>query len=291
MKKILSICLCALILLPLFSSCSKPPEYSEIEARFIELVEASGEVNMIFFGEGLQTYERIYDPKSSTEVIVEEQTAEDGTAKKVYHYYYQIPDETYGTVFAYRKSYLDDYKYLEVLSEPRSEKTAFYEDAEKNIFAYEIEGYVEPVYEFYYDSEDMTDYDYVRDDEKYTSVAEIKALAEKVYSSEYLNSLYSSMFVGYVSADSSVSGLSARYMEYADDDGNVRLMKSNEFDPFITEVRKYDFSTAKIIRPANAEYVTIEVDSYLPSNPDARLTVELSMILQNGVWMLDSATY
>ncbi len=291
MKKILSICLCAIMLLPLLSSCSKPPEYSEIEERFIELVEASGEVNMIFFGDGLETYERIYDPKSSTEVIVEEQIAEDGTTKKVYHYYYKIPDDSYGTVYAYRKSYLDDYTYLKVLSKPDTEKTPFYEDADRGIYAYEIEGYVEPVFDFYYDREDPTDYDYVRDDEKYTSVAEIKALAEKVYSSDYLSSLYGSMFVGYVSSGSGLGGLSARYMEYADDDGNVRLMRSNEFEPFITEVRKYDFSTAKIIRPANAEYVTIEVDSYLPSSPDVRLTVELSMILQNGVWMLDSATY
>ena len=50
------------MMLPAFVSCSKPPEYSEIEARFKELVEASYAINDIFFGEGLATYERVYEP-------------------------------------------------------------------------------------------------------------------------------------------------------------------------------------------------------------------------------------
>ena len=71
----------------------------------------------------------------------------------------------------------------------------------------------------------------------------------------------------------------------------MSLMKSNQYEPLIHEVRQFDFSTAKIIRPANGEFVTITVDTYLPSAPEARLTVKMTMILQDGVWMLDSATY
>ena len=33
-------------------SCSAPPEYEEIEARFRQLIEDSHEVNVILFGEG-----------------------------------------------------------------------------------------------------------------------------------------------------------------------------------------------------------------------------------------------
>jgi len=279
------------MLVPMLVACaSKPPEYAEIDGRFRELVEASAEINKIFFGEGLETYERITDPKSTTTAIVEEKTAEDGTVTKVYHYYYIVPDKTYGEVYAYRKSYLDDYTYLQVFTTPMEGRVPFYESEERSQYAYVLEGYTEPEYEFFYDSDDPADYDYVKENEKYRSVADIKAAAEKVYSKEYLDAIYATMFIGTM-PEGSVEGFSARYIEYADDEGNVSLMKSNQYEPLIHEVRQFDFSTAKIIRPANGEFVTITVDTYLPSAPEARLTVKMTMILQDGVWMLDSATY
>lgn len=278
------------MLIPIFASCSKPPEYSEIEERFQELVAASGEINMIFFGEGLETYERITDPISSMKSIVEEATAEDGSVVKTYHYYYPIPDKNYEKVYAYRKN-LEPYVYLSVLSSPDENKKAFYTDEENGVYAYVLEGYtyVEP--EMYYDATDPVYYDYVRYDCKYSSIDEIKAAAEKVYSKDYLNSIYEMMFIGSVSDTEHVENATARYIEYADDEGNISLMKANDSKIFITEIRQYDFSTAKIVRPANAEYVNIEIESYLPSKPENRMTVRLSMILQDGVWMLDSATY
>ena len=292
MKRILALIICFLMLVTVFSSCSsKPPEYAEIDARFRELVAASGEINMIFFGEGLPTYERISDPQSTMQVIVEENTAEDGAFTKVYHYYYKVPDKNYDKVYAYRKSYLEPYTYLSVLSEPDGDKEAFYRDEENSVYAYVLEGYTEPEYEFFYTSADPEYYDYVRGDCKYSSVAEIKAAAEKVYSKDYLESIYQMMFVGSVSDTDYVEDATARYIEYADDEGNISLMKANDSKIFITEIRQYDFSTAKIVKPANGEYVNIEIESYLPSKPAARLTVRLSMILQDGVWMLDSATY
>lgn len=279
------------MLIPMLSSCSKPPEYAEIEARFRELVEASGEINMIFFGTGLETFERITDPKSTTDVYVEKYVDENGVEQTVRHYYYKVPDKTYSRVYAYRKSYLDDYIYLSVLSAPDTSKTPFYANEEESVYAYVLEGYAEPEYEFFYTSDDPIDYDYVRPNEKYGNVSDIKEAAALVYSADYLNAIYETMFVGSMSDTDYVEGMTARYIEYADDEGNISLMKSNRYDPFITEIRQYDFSTAKIVKPANAEYVNIEIDSYLPSKPAERLTVRLSMILENGQWMLDSATY
>jgi hypothetical protein len=61
------------------AGCAKPPEYSEIEDRFIELVEASMDVNKILFGEGLETYERVYDPRSTVKTV---------TVDEVRYYYY-----------------------------------------------------------------------------------------------------------------------------------------------------------------------------------------------------------
>ena len=46
-----------------------------------------------------------------------------------------------------------------------------------------------------------------------------------------------------------------------------------------------------MVRPKNGKYVTIEIESYLEGKPEERLTVKLGLRLQNGEWMLDSATY
>ncbi len=359
MKKILCFLLCLFLTLPILSSCSKPPEYAEIEARFRELVEASHEINTIFFGEGLPTYSRMEDPRSSTDIYTHEENGnqfqyyeltdealgrivafrayadtkkytDESTGKK--YYYYQIWDETYGRVmiinsvsddhdfyleiedepregeepyysdtekgsygylvenYSYTRDYT--YTYVQVKSSAEAGREIYYERAEENIYCYLLTDYTEPAYEFFYDSEDPEDYDYVRAESKYYSISDIKAAAEKVYSTEYLTSIYDSVFVGTVSDVANLKGLSARFIEYADqDDGTVSLMQSNTFEPLIRGRRLYDYSTARIVKPANKKYVTIELESYLEGNEAERLTVKISMILQDGVWMLDSATY
>jgi hypothetical protein len=271
------------MMLPVLASCSKPPEYGEIEERFRKLVEASYEINDIFFGEGLPTYERVTDPKSSLQVRINDETGER-------LYFYEIKDEVYGRVIAYRKSYVDPYTYVQVKNEPApTTEGLVYSD--EDVYCYRLTQYKEPVHELYYSEKDPADYDYVRMDSRYHSINEIKAAAEQVYSKEYLASIYDAQFVGTVAADQSVSGLFARYMEYTDDVGNMSLMKSNAYEPLIKETRLYLFETAKIVKPSNKNFVTVSVDSYLPSKPSDVLNVTVTMVLQDGVWMLDCATY
>lgn len=54
--KALALLLCFLLVLPL-SACGAP-ELEEVKDRFVELIEASYEINEIFFGAGLETYAR-----------------------------------------------------------------------------------------------------------------------------------------------------------------------------------------------------------------------------------------
>ena len=290
MKKIICLVICLCMTVGFLTSCSPPPDYSEIEGRLKELVAASAEINMIFFGEGLPTYERVYDPRTTTKVHRETVTDEEGNAVEKLYYYYEINDAAYGRVIAFRSGFTAPFTYAQVLTYPEMSMKPVYSDDENEIYAYVIDGYVEKEYELFYDSTDPTDYDYVRFDCEYNDIKSIKDKAAKVYSTEYLNSIYSSMFVGTVAEDS-VSALKARYMEYADDDGNVYLMECNEFETLITETRQFDFSTAKIVRPSNGSYVNVEIESYLPSNQNKREVVRISLILEGGVWMLDSATY
>ena len=252
MKKTLAAILALLLLVPCLSACSsKAPDYAELEERFQELVEASYEVNVLLFGEGLPTYERISDPKSSMKVH-REPDPEDETKEKL-TYYYDVPDKTYERVIAFRSSFTAPYEYLEVCSAEKSGKTAYYTDSK--IWCYLLEGYQEPEYEFFYDKDDPKDYDYVTADCEYLSVSDIKAAAEEVYSTEYLSSIYDSLFVGTAAVTESVDGMSARYIDYADGDGLVTLMQSNTYDALITEQRQFDFSTAKMVKPSNSKYV------------------------------------
>lgn len=113
------------MLVSVLSGCSKPPEYSEIEARFKELVEASSELNEILFGEGLPVYERVYEPE--IEVYREEETG------KVY-YYYEINDSEKGKIIAHKTT---EYLYFTASDTKKDGVEAVYEADGK--FYYKIE--------------------------------------------------------------------------------------------------------------------------------------------------------
>ncbi len=274
---LLSTCIC-------FTSCSKPPEYSEIEARFKWLVEESAEINKVLFGVGLPTYERIYDPWEDMEVYKPE-----GDGKYIYYCY--IQDKEYGEILAYRAGVLEAKKYLRIENEADPAAEAVYVDTEKGKYYYLIEGYEEPE-RYYYTSSSPMNYDYVTPDSPYLSVDAIKQAAERVYSKDYLeNSVYVALFTG-ASVSDGLASLYARYIEYHDPSDDVTsFMMSNEYDPLITETRVFDFSTAEMVRPSNKKLVSIRIESYLPSDPSNRITVTLTMVNQDGEWFLDSATY
>lgn len=361
MKKLIALILTLLMLAASLTSCGKPPEFSEIEGRLRELIEASYEINALFFGEGLPTYERVSDPKDNMQILREK----DGSRVT---YYYELSDTSFGRVVAYRIATLT-YSFAQILSEPDTAREAIFTDAEKGIYVYaadytppenakkpeKIENikdekadtityyyeftdatlgrmvahrtsdvgytyvqvqntpdptrtaayenvtdgvyayelpYTEPSYDFYYTAGDPHDYDYVRRDAKYYSISQMKEAAEQVYSKDYLAAVYLGVFEGTaLNDDENLDHLSARYYEYTNDVGVMSLMKSNTYKPLVTEKRIFDLSTAKIVRPKRKNFVTIEVESYLESTPDRRETVKLTMILQDGVWMLDSGTY
>lgn len=286
-------------------SCMAPPKYEEIEARFKELMSASVGVNEIVFGEGLPTYDRVYDPRDSVNVHY---TGEyyiddkgDEKQRKVW-YYYTLDKEN--TIIAFRDSYIKDYSYALVVTEELSaealaalfpagkdDKTEYYGEVyrseESGDICYHIP-YVEVEAEFYYLSEDVEDYDYIRDDAEYRTIDEIKTYIESVYSRNYANSLYGSLFDGVASGD---LVLKARYAEQSHG-GVSMLAKSNTYAPLYIEERVYLFDTAEILywQSTNKE-VCISIDSYLPSNPDKIQNLTLTLTLQNGVWYLDSPTF
>ena len=143
----------------------------------------------------------------------------------------------------------------------------------------------------YYRESDPEGYSYVKLDSPYATSELIKEYAESVYSKGYLEGVYEMLFTGAAVSDDASGIRGARYYEYEDDNGKVWLMSSDEYESLIIGKRIYDLSTAKIVRPTRRDFVNIQIESYLEGEPDVRVSVTLSMIKQDGVWMLDSATY
>lgn len=247
------------------------------------LIDESAGVNELIFGEGLPTYERIYDPLGTLKYYEDNE-------KDVRYYYYTFTDGDMN-ILAYRtRSYGTDFKYLEIVDESEvcEVETSVYHDEENHVHYIPLPDYEEKKADFYYNSSFPEDYDVVIIDKAMTTHA-MKEYVETVYSKEYSEALYETLFVGAVSGESSFLG--ARYMEFTDENGTVWLTESNTYKPLITEKRVFDITTAKILPRSNAEYIRISIDSYLESTPDERLTIELSLVKQDGEWFLDSPTY
>lgn len=172
---------------------------------------------------------------------------------------------------------------------------------ETGVCYYALEGYEEPVFEYEYDENDNEYYDVVRLDAKYLSIDAIKELAEKVYSEQYLEGVYSSVFDGIRTdfSDSSSTVLLARYIEEAGgDDGLVYLRKSNVSKALFEEQRTYDYESMTIRKPYSKNRVNVEITAYgthysaeTKQIENGAHTVKLSFVLESGVWRLDAPTY
>ncbi len=261
------------------TSCGAP-KIEEISDRLAELIEESYEVNDLLFGEGPDTYERVYDPKLN----MDHYEAESGQR----YYYFYIDDAELGKILAYKtKAYGNEYSYLSVCDEKKDGAAAVYSDGESYYYRVEYT-YDEP--EVYYDGF-PEDYDIVLLDHEIKTVSDIKERAEAVYSESYLNSIYETLFTGVMVSEDESGLQKARYIEYEDGSGKIWFMKSNTYEPLIKEKRIFDLSTAKIARGSSKERVRVEIESYLESSPDERITVIINLALENGVWYLDNGTY
>lgn len=286
-------------------SCSAPPKYEEIEDRFEELLEASKGVNEIIFGQGLSTYERVFDPKSTVSVYNtgEYYIDDKGNEKerKVW-YYYTLDKEN--TVIAFRDSYLEDFSYAlvskteltddklrELFPAKKGDKTEYYTEVYRSDDGGDIcylIPYVESNAEFYYSSQDAEDYDFVRLDGDLRTIEDIKKYTETVYSRNYAASVYGTLFDGVASGD---LVLKARYTEISRE-GTLMLVKSNTYEPLYTEERVYLYDTAEVLYwESSKTEVCVSIDTYLPSAPDKIQNMVITLTMQNGQWFLDSPTF
>ena len=117
---------------------------------------------------------------------------------------------------------------------------------------------------------------------KYKSIADMQAAIAAVYSTEYRESLYESLFTGYAADEMSVM-MPARFSE-----DERFLYMSRYVDPLVDGVRVYDYASMEIVNYSHASRLRVSIRSYTEDHPEEWKTVYLSFVYENGDWYLDS---
>ena len=117
---------------------------------------------------------------------------------------------------------------------------------------------------------------------KFDNIESIKEAARKVYSEDYCNSVFESLFTGYASDEVSGSILPARYSE-----DEKWIYQNSHVDPLVTGTRVYDYASMKIVFPSTSKMIKVEIRSYAEDHPEEWVTVDLSFVYENGNWYLD----
>ena len=117
---------------------------------------------------------------------------------------------------------------------------------------------------------------------KYGSIAEMQTAIAAVYSTEYRESLYESLFTGYAADEMSVV-MPARFSE------DERFLYMSQYvSPLVEGVRVYDYASMQIVDYSHASRLRVSIRSYTEDHPEEWKTVYLSFVYENGDWYLDS---
>lgn len=291
---------------------TRAPSLESLRPRVIALIDASHEINEIFWGEGLPTYPRIYQSHHARIPFyllkTEAGYTHSPTPTDDRLYRYTFTDEAVGEIVAYQYCLkLEDGVYVDVeTGEPLTvadktkyryaKKTA--EPSENTIFSLDgsyylpLPEYKEQEAELYYTEADYEHYDYVRRDQQYLYTDDIKNAAERVYAKDYLSSVYESMFTGISVSGAEISTLYARYINYTDTEGQVYLMKSNtQKGVSVARVYLYDTMRMSASRKSNATDVFVDIDTFVPGKESEKTTITVALTQQDGTWFLNSPTY
>lgn len=119
---------------------------------------------------------------------------------------------------------------------------------------------------------------------KYASVvtvSQIKNIMAQVYSEDYLESLFATMFDGYAYEE---GVMVAQIKEDA-----LGLYQSRTYEPLVTNQRIYDYATMRVVN-GDEQTAVILIDTHL-EHEQTTLQVELVLVKENGEWRLDTPTY
>lgn len=124
--------------------------------------------------------------------------------------------------------------------------------------------------------------EFVSEYSKFDSIDDIKAAAREVYSEDYCNSIFESLFTGYASDEVADSILPARYSE-----DEKWMYQNSHVEPLVTGTRVYDYASMTIVSPSSSKMIKVEIRSYAEDHPEDWITVDLSFVYENENWYLD----
>ena len=133
-----------------------------------------------------------------------------------------------------------------------------------------------------YRDSDSAAYERVTDQTPFLSTTNLLSAMEEVYSADYVDSLRETLFDGFVVGSNVI--LAQLY------ENETALYQSATHEPLVKTQRIYDYASMTIVKPSNAHFVTLELDSHMPGEEET-LTVRLSLILEDDGWRLDTPTY
>lgn len=124
--------------------------------------------------------------------------------------------------------------------------------------------------------------EYVAPYAKFISVAQMESAISAVYSVQYRESLFETLFTGFADSGMTVT-MPARFQE-----DERYLYQSRYVDSLVEGVRVYDYASMEIAEGSNATRIRVSIPSYTESKPDEWVNVTLSFVYENGDWYLDS---
>ncbi len=125
-------------------------------------------------------------------------------------------------------------------------------------------------------------YEFLTENNKYTTEDEIREATLKVYSEDYISSVLDSCFNGFMD-ENGETAVQPKFLGYTG-----KLMVNTEYEVYVTGDRRYDFETMEITKPSNARIVNVTLDAI---DGEERTKARLTFVLQDGEWRLDSPTY
>ena len=125
-------------------------------------------------------------------------------------------------------------------------------------------------------------YDLTMEQSEYYNVDGVKAAVEGIYSSRYLKALSETAFDGVL-----VGGGS--YLRFYQE--GSKFYQAQKADSFTYQRKVYDYSTMKIVKPSDDDYVKVELEVYDVGMSHKRRVITVTFVKENGEWYLDSPTY
>ena len=142
------------------------------------------------------------------------------------------------------------------------------------------DGILENRFGIYYDDK-LPAYNTITYYSPYFNIDQIKTVSGNVFSESYLDKVYEGAFDGIVNSGST-------YMRFYEFEGKIyQSISANDFE--LSE-RIYDYSTMKVVKPSNNEYINVTVETYTLGDT-TRVEIELSFVFERGDWYLDCPTY